>query len=112
MIRTLFAAAEPPRRSGRLDRSVFRALWNGLLRVAPSGVAGPVYTPPATGPVHRWYLNRPTDVDLDAGLGVWCPLCDHVLDLTTTGWRCTAPSCWAGWDFQGRRGRWIGGDTR
>jgi hypothetical protein len=64
----------------------------------------PVGQVPETGPVWRWYSRRPPNVRLDTG--PFCPLCDFLLDQARDGWRCTRPSCLAGWDFRGERGRW------
>ena len=111
-MRTLTADEQPRRRGLRLDLTAFgRAL--ATLRTGRPAPAGPdVYVPPALGPVNRWWLRRPKDVDLDSGVGTWCPMCDGLLSLAVDGWRCMAPSCWALWDVQGRRGRWVGGEGR
>lgn len=101
-MRTLVAGAEPPRGN-----------WTALLTCAfpqflnsVSGTAS-VLVPevPATGPVWRLTLDAPLRLRLDDG--AWCSMCDHLLAIAEDGWRCDRPSCRAGWDFQGRHGRWL-----
>jgi hypothetical protein len=88
-----------------MSSDVFSRLAGGLPSAAGNAV---VYTPPAMGAVNRWYFARPLQLDPQAAQGLWCPMGDHALDRGPDGWRCMAPSCWAGWDWQGRRGWWIG----
>lgn len=57
--------------------------------------------PPPGSPVWRELYPAPPDLRV----GRWCPLDDSTLRVRLDGWGC--PVCQAGWDFQGRRGRWL-----
>jgi hypothetical protein len=52
------------------------------------------------------YPDGPPDVRLDT-VGPWCPIDDFRLDAEPIGWCC--PCCGGGWNFHGRRGRWLPG---
>ncbi|MFI5837723.1 hypothetical protein ACIA5A_29000 [Micromonospora sp. NPDC051300] len=60
--------------------------------------------PPQPGPWLRELFRVPPPLRLD-DVGALCPLDDVVLIQAPEGWAC--PSCGAGWDREGRDGRWT-----
>ncbi|GAA2532302.1 hypothetical protein [Pilimelia columellifera] len=47
--------------------------------------------------------------DLTFAAGRVCPIDGAALTVTRRGWNC--PDCLAGWNYQGRRGRWLADDV-
>jgi hypothetical protein len=99
-IKTALFGGEPPRGGG--DGAQLPAVGPPHLPATEAP-----FVVPATGPVWRWVLPTPPDVR-DVGAGLWCPMCDGLLDVASTGWVCQALSCQANWDFHGRHGSWEG----